>query len=444
MQLAKSLRLYPNTSMAMVGAGGKSTTIFRLAHELPPPVVVTTTTHLAVTQLALADHQLTLREEPDLEALSQTSFDGVSVLTNGLIENERVCGPSLEHLDKLHTLLARQGLPLLIEADGARQKALKAPAEHEPAIPSFTQCVVVVAGLSGLGKPLDATSVHRPQIFGRLSGLNEGDAITLDSIAAVLIHPQGGLKNIPATSLRIALLNQADTPLLQSAAQSLVPRLLPSYSAVVVGSLESSRDMDDEVSAVFEPTAGLILAAGGSERFGSPKQLLDWHGQPFVRSVAETALKAGLDPVLVVTGAFADQVQAALQGLPVELVHNPDWESGQASSVRSGIQALTHRIGAVLFMLCDQPQLPTTLIQALLEKHAHSLAPIIAPLISEQRGNPVLFDQITFPDLLQLSGDTGGRALFSRYPISWVPWHDPGLLLDVDTPQDYQQLLDLD
>jgi molybdenum cofactor cytidylyltransferase len=72
--------------------------------------------------------------------------------------------------------------------------------------------------------------------------------------------------------------------------------------------------------------------------------------------------------------------------------------------------------------------------------HCGSLAPIIAPLVSGQRSNPVLFDRDTFGDLLALEGDQGGRALFSRYPVQWLPWHDVNLLLDIDTPEDYQRL----
>jgi molybdenum cofactor cytidylyltransferase len=64
--------------------------------------------------------------------------------------------------------------------------------------------------------------------------------------------------------------------------------------------------------------------------------------------------------------------------------------------------------------------------------------------VDGQRANPTLFDRRTFPGLMALQGDVGGRALFSKYTITWVPWHDPSLLLDVDTPEDYQKLLDMD
>ena len=94
-----------------------------------------------------------------------------------------------------------------------------------------------------------------------------------------------------------------------------------------------------------------------------------------------------------------------------------------------------------MFLLADQPRVPMRLLRTLIEVHAGTMAPIIAPLIDGQRGNPVLFDRVTFSELLQVSGDTGGRQLFSRYPVAWVDWHDPAVLLDIDTEEDYQRLL---
>jgi molybdenum cofactor cytidylyltransferase len=188
----------------------------------------------------------------------------------------------------------------------------------------------------------------------------------------------------------------------------------------------------------------VILAAGEARRFGQPKPLLDWHGQPFLHHVIRAALAAGLSPLFVVSGAYTPQIRQACAGMKVELVHNPDWSEGQSASLRAGLRALPAGVGAVVFLLADQPQVPASVIAALLEAHAVDLPPLVAPLVDGQRANPVLFDRRIFPDLMALQGDVGGRALFAKYPITWVPWHDPGLLLDVDTPEDYQKLLDMD
>ncbi len=190
-----------------------------------------------------------------------------------------------------------------------------------------------------------------------------------------------------------------------------------------------------------ESVAGIILAAGASRRMGRSKQLLMWRGKLFICQVANTALDAGLSPVVVVTGAEADEVRAALADLPVEIVHNPDWAEGQSTSVRAGLQSLPPDTRAVIFFLADQPHIPTTLVRALVEQYTQTLSPIVAPLVGDRRGNPVLFDRNTFSDLMSLHGDAGGRLVFSRYPITHVPWNDPNLLLDVDTLEDYERLL---
>jgi molybdenum cofactor cytidylyltransferase len=161
---------------------------------------------------------------------------------------------------------------------------------------------------------------------------------------------------------------------------------------------------------------------------------------------------------VVVTGANAEAVEAAVSGLPVILARNTNWQNGQSSSIRTGLQALRHPlkeysspkflefgggregVGAAIFLLADQPQLTSTVLQALYEQHAQTLAPVVAPLVAGRRANPVLFDQATFPDLLSLTGDVGGRAIFSKYPVAYLPWQDESLLMDIDTPEDLERL----
>ena len=130
----------------------------------------------------------------------------------------------------------------------------------------------------------------------------------------------------------MVLLNQAGTPDLQAAGSGLANELLGSYQAVVIASLGQ-----ELIHAVHEPVAAIILAAGASTRFGSPKQVQEYHGQPFVRIIAQTALAAGLSPVVVVTGAESDKVESALIDLPVRICRNKGWSAGQSSSIRAGL-----------------------------------------------------------------------------------------------------------
>ena len=451
MKFSKALRPSSLSTIAFVGAGGKSTALFQLARELPPPIILSATTHLGLWQISQADHHYVLQTKEEIQKITTSGV----ILVTGRIEGDRTKGLREDAIYWLREYCKSSSIPLLIEADGSRQKPLKAPDEHEPPIPQFVEQVVQVAGLSGLGKPLAEEFVHRPEIFARLSGLQLGENITPAALIHILTHPEGGLKNIPKDAYRVALLNQADTPELQAQADSIAKALLPTYHSVLIASLQ-----EETIHAVREPIAGIILAAGKAQRYGQPKQLLDWRGEPFIRSVAKTALAAGLAPVIVVTGAYADQVEAALKDLPVQIAHNKAWQSGQASSIRAGLgphppprgtlpknQGLWGRAGeaagGAIFLLADQPQVTVNILHALMEEHAATLAPIIAPMVIDQRANPVLFDRVAFPDLMKLEGDVGGRAIFSKYHVTYLPWHDDVLLLDVDTPDHYQRLKDL-
>jgi len=450
MELIRALRLDQAADpprVASVGAGRKTTTMFQCARQFDGPVIVAATTHLASDQLVMADQHYCVDEDL-LDQVDRNLPPGLTLLTGPLPHGKnRTLGISTNLLERIFALANSHQIPLLVEADGSRQRPLKAPAEHEPPIPSFVDLVVVVAGLNGLGKPLTSEWVHRPEIFAAISGLQLGETITATALAQVITNPEGGLKNIPSQARRIAVLNKADTLVLQAQAVTLKKTLLHVYDAVIISSFApktSSLNPQSPVYAVHQSIAAVILAAGESRRFGSPKQLLNWHGKPLIWHVVHKALQAGLNPVLVVTGAQKDAIQKVLTYLPVEFAHNQDWQQGQGTSVKLGTQEVCSRSGGILFLLADQPQIPIPLMRALMDAHTQSLNPITGPMIDGQRANPVLFDQVTFDDLVALSGEMGGRSIFSKYAVDWIPWHDPSPLFDVDTIEDYRRLLEKD
>jgi len=462
MKLIEALRYSQPTSMAFVGAGGKTTALFRVARELLTAsstnrsfktILVSTSTHLGVWQSGRADHFVTVNSLSDISKLEKDLPPGV-VLISGEGKNNLLAGLPPSLMDGLRALAENHDLPLLIEADGSHACPLKAPATHEPAIPDFTESVVVVAGLQGLGKPLTKNWVHRPEIFMELSGLHPGEKITEKALVKVLLHLDGGLKNIPTSARRSVILNQADDPSLVAQAKTISSQLIPGFHSSIITSLLGKNlknpdfPADDIVQkegilVVIEQIGGIILAAGGSSRFGEPKQLLLWKGQPLIRHVAVAALKAGLTPVVVVVGSSAEEVRAVLNDLPLRIVNNINWLTGLSSSIQGGISSLPKEVGGIVFLQGDQPQIPHSLITKLVEAHQTTLNPIVAPQINGQRGNPVLFDSRTFTWLLSLIGDSGGRELFGQFPIQWVIWHDPRLLLDIDTPEDYRKFLEV-
>jgi molybdenum cofactor cytidylyltransferase len=437
MDLIKIFRISRDTRLALVGSGGKSTLMFQLAREFNSPVILTTTTHLAGDQLHEADLLVEVNGPDDIPDPAWQAPGKIILFTGPQVEPNRVRGPDPESLNKLVKLAEAWNCPLLIEADGARKLPLKAPADHEPPIPDFVDAVITVIGLSGLGKPLNENWVHRPDLFSELVGLPLGGEIYSSHLVTALVSERGGLKNIPPGARRLLLINQIDSFPNWKTFHNQLDVLLSHYQSVAFGVLE-----DEMILEVHHRTAGVVLAAGGSTRFGEPKQLLDWKGMPLVRHVSELALDAGLSPVLVVTGAAREEVAEVLDGDRVMIVPNSAWEEGQSTSIRAGIEALPEEVGAVVFLLVDQPLISPELIKTLRFKHARGQAGIIYPQLGDQAGNPVLFDRSLFGELSRLSGDQGGKTLFGKYPLQSVPWNDLASQRDIDSPQDYRELLD--
>jgi len=435
MNLIKTFRLTMNSKVAFVGSGGKTTAMFQLARDFGSRVILTTTTHLALDQLEQAEKHFTVKSVEDLPSEILDLEENILMFTGPQVEPNRVKGPDQDILIQLAALAEKWSYPLLIEADGARQLPIKAPADHEPPIPEFVDTVIVMIGLSGLGKPLNEKWVHRPEIFSELVGIPPGSEISSQHLAVAITSPRGGLKNIPAAARKILLINQIDSFPNWKTFHDYLPLFFKHYEGIGFTVLE-----DQMLLEYHEPIAGVILAAGGSTRFGTTKQLLDWKGNPLVKHAAETALAGGLSPVVIVTGADQENVTLAVKGLPIECVHNPDWEQGQSSSVRTGIESLPPQVGGAMFLLADQPFTPPELIRRLVKEHTINRIPIICPEVNGKRANPVLFDREIFPDLAKLTGDKGGRALFDSYKTRSVNWENDLIRKDIDTPEDYDKL----
>ena len=196
---------------------------------------------------------------------------------------------------------------------------------------------------------------------------------------------------------------------------------------------------DEPVAASVQSVAALVLAAGRSTRMGGPNKLIaEIGGKPLVRIAAEQALGSRAKPVIVVTGHQRERVEAALAGLPVRLVHNPDFAEGLGTSVRSGIAAVPASADGAVICLGDMPQVDADLINRLIAAFAPEQGALaVVPTINGKRGNPVLWSRRFFPDLMALEGDIGARNLIGRYgeAVIEVPVTGQAALTDVDTQE---------
>lgn len=191
---------------------------------------------------------------------------------------------------------------------------------------------------------------------------------------------------------------------------------------------------------------GILLAAGRSARMGRPKQLLLWQGRPLVRHVAEVALASRLAGLVVVLGAYAEEVAGALGDLNGAVRRAPcaEYSRGQAASLRCGLEALPSGVGAVVVLLVDQPRVTAELINRLIAAfEAAPEAAAVAPRYRGQRGTPVLLAERLFAEVRALEGDLGARPVLARYAevVRWLDVDDPAVVEDVDTPEDYERLV---
>lgn len=202
--------------------------------------------------------------------------------------------------------------------------------------------------------------------------------------------------------------------------------------------------MEDDAS--LETSIGaIILAAGGSSRLGRPKQLLRFNGQTLLRHAIEAILAAGCSPVVVVTGAHAEAIEAEIEaeaaGLQVLVARNESWQQGLSTSVRAGIEALRPgQAQAAVLLPCDQPLLNAGLLSQLMQKHREG-ASIVVCEYAGAWGVPMLFERGLWAQLQVLEGDRGAQkvARANAGLVQCVAFESGAL--DVDTDEDYQKLL---
>ncbi len=444
MRLREALRVQRGDVVAFIGAGGKTSALFRLADELLHEgwrVLLTTTTRLAAHEIQRAPFAARFAENARPSDVRAWLNEHGCVLLYSRIDPARrkVIGLAPETITQLLDMVDSD--VLLVEADGARRLPLKAPYDHEPVIPADATLVVPVAGLDALGQPLDEAHIYNAERIRARYGFPKGGAVLPPWMAVTLRDPELGLRGVPPTARVVTLLNKVGNyPYAHEQARRVARLVLrsPRVEAVAIGAVQSP---DAPVYEVQRRVGAVVLAAGRSQRMGQPKVLLPWDDYTVIEAVLTRLIMARLDEIVVVTGHQAQAVERILADWPVRLVRNPRYAHGEMlSSVQVGLHALPETVAAALIVMGDQPMLDARALGNILAAYAEGRGTIVVPTYRGQRGTPVLFARRFWPELLAHSGGRP-RDVVQRHPESVAEAEAPNdsVLRDLDTPEQYRQ-----
>jgi molybdenum cofactor cytidylyltransferase len=187
----------------------------------------------------------------------------------------------------------------------------------------------------------------------------------------------------------------------------------------------------------------VILSAGESSRMGRPKALLPIGGQKFIERIVGVLAQSRAGRMIVVLGHHADEMRRQIEHLPIDIVVNPDYKSGQLSSLQAAIRRIQNddRCDGMLVHLVDHPFIDAVLVDAMIERFYETKKLIVVPRHKEKRGHPVIFSRDLFEELLSAPADQGAKAVVNahRKETLEIEWQDEGITLDIDTPELYRK-----
>lgn len=191
---------------------------------------------------------------------------------------------------------------------------------------------------------------------------------------------------------------------------------------------------------------GIVLAAGESSRMKVQKLLLPYQGKTIIEKVIENVKLSGVDNTLVVVGSDRDEILGVIEHLPVSSCYNHNYKQGMLSSVKLGFRSLPGTFGAALVFLGDQPMVPAEAVNIILLAYRQSHKGIVIPVYKKKRGHPLLIDSKYRDEIEKLEDRESLRSLASKFPtdVLEVEVNLPGILADLDTPEEYNRAVNPD
>ena len=455
MKLHQALQVIRGDVVSFIGAGGKTSALVALGHELAEQgwrVLATTTTYIDRDQLPLMPAALPVfaTSAEISAALATTGF----VFLHGEITDTTVMGVAP---DAVRPLLDRVDSDvLLVEADKAEGRLLKAPRTGEPAIPEESSLVVPVVGLGVLGQPLDATHVYNAAEINNKYGFGMDNRIKSPWVAQVMRDRDLMMRDVPDDARVIGLLNGVpESGYLLGRARLIAQLALRVRDDVRGPALKNYRRLDGvalgaargtgPVHEVQRSIGAVVLAAGMATRMGQMKVLLPWaDDRTIIEHIVRQLTLARIDPdnVVVVTGNEAARVKDVLQNTGVTVVHNPLYSTGEMlSSLKIGLETMPAYVSATLAVLGDQPRIEPKTVQMVTGAYAEGAGQIVAPSFQMRRGHPLLLDRRYWREMLELPVDGSPRQVINAHKddITYVLVDNDSVLKDVDTPEAYRE-----
>jgi molybdenum cofactor cytidylyltransferase len=447
--LVHNLPLPQKGIIALYGAGGKTTLLVRLARELAgqgKKVLLTTTTKIfypAGIPVVIAS------DSGAAGAALREAFkhNNLVAFGNSLLPANKIAG--IEPARVKEFLDPGLASYILLEADGAACKPVKGYASFEPVLPLEADLIVPLQGLDALGLSLVEKNIHRAELFALATGAPLGEPLTpyhfSRSLLQMIIR---GRTQSPRARI-VPLINKIDLLKERGLLRTLAAG--PASSSLVDRLLFTALQEENPVRYVLATAAGIpapfiscvILAAGSSRRMGQDKLFLPLKGKTVLEHVVQNASAAKVGEVIVVTRPESiGAVEKILAATGVKVVINPWHHRGISSSLKIGLVAANPLAQGIIFALGDQPFVPTAVYNLLLERYAQNLNLFTYPLFKGKRGNPTIFDRRTWPALVNLAGDAGGRQILAKLPaeeVCSVETGCPGILADLDTLADWEK-----